>query len=274
MSVLYRKSWSDIRRRWARSLFTVATVAAAVAGLGMFAPPTLMDRSMEERIATDRLHDIRIFTEDIALSDEETAELRAIPGVESLELRATYFTEARIGDRREDVLLVGIQDFARQEVNVVALEGGQAPAAGQALTDVQDSGSVAVGPGTELEIVDKAGNHHPLTISGAGRTLFFSQVAAFEDAVLYAPERGQRGRRHHRYRFHRGPVTDPERLSPSPTLSRHGLSRIIRGRFTQLPETREAGTWPGQDDFNNFATLFYIGAISRSSPPPLSSPTP
>lgn len=263
MSVLYRKSWSDIRRRWARSLFTVATVAAAVAGLGMFAPPTLMDRSMEERIATDRLHDIRIFTEDIVLSDEETAELRAIPGVKSLELRATYFTEARIGDHREDVLLVGVQDFSRQEVNVVALEDGEVPAAGQALTDVQDSGSVAVGPGTELEIVDSAGDLHPLTITGAGRTLSYSQVAAFDDPVLYAPSdvvneiAGTTGIDSIEIL-----VTDPEQAqSVTDAVQAWLVENHPEVVFTQLPETREAGTWPGQDDFNNFATLFYIGAI-------------
>ena len=46
MSALGRKSWQDIRRRRARSAFTVATIAAAVVGLSMFALPTLMDRAM------------------------------------------------------------------------------------------------------------------------------------------------------------------------------------------------------------------------------------
>ena len=31
--------------------------------------------------------------------------------------------------------------------------------------------------------------------------------------------------------------------------------------FAELPDIREAGTWPGQDQFDNFATLFYVGAV-------------
>ena len=37
MSVRGQKSWKDIRRRRSRSIFTIATVAAAVVGRSMFA---------------------------------------------------------------------------------------------------------------------------------------------------------------------------------------------------------------------------------------------
>lgn len=75
MSVLYRKSIQDIARRRARSFFTIATIAAAVASLSMFALPTLMDRGMQSRIAHDRLHDVRIRTLDLELSPTELHEL-------------------------------------------------------------------------------------------------------------------------------------------------------------------------------------------------------
>ena len=85
MSTLSRKSWQDIRRRWARSLFTIATIAVAVAGLSLFALPALTDRGMAEQIDRDRLHDIRIFTEDVVLTPAEEAGLRELPGI------AVYF---------------------------------------------------------------------------------------------------------------------------------------------------------------------------------------
>ena len=64
MSVLRTKSWHDIGRRRARSIFTIVTIAFAVAGLGMFAMPSLMDRAMADRIDEVQLHDIRFFTSD------------------------------------------------------------------------------------------------------------------------------------------------------------------------------------------------------------------
>jgi putative ABC transport system permease protein len=266
LSVAYRKSWTDIRRRWARSVFTVATVAAAVAGLGLFAPPALMDRSMEDLIVADRLHDVRIFTEDIVLSDDEQSELRALPGIESLEMRTTFFTEARVGDHREDVLLVGIEDFDEQAVNVVGLTAGEAPGAQAALTDAQNgrSGRLDLAAGAAgLQVAGSDGTLHTLNVSGQGRTLYFSQLAAFEDAVLYGPQSlvndiaGTQGVDSFEIL-----VSDPDQAQSVTDAVRGWLvERHPEVVFTELAETREAGTWPGQDDFNNFATLFYVGAI-------------
>ena len=51
MSVVTRKSWQDLRRRKARSLFTLATIGFAVAGLvTLVAMPQLMDRAVEKHI--------------------------------------------------------------------------------------------------------------------------------------------------------------------------------------------------------------------------------
>ena len=87
MSVLTRKSWADIRRRRSRSVFTVGAVAAAVVGLSMFAMPPLMDQAMAERIAEDRLHDVRFFTDNIVL-DVDRAGTYAVFGT-SLNLTDT-----------------------------------------------------------------------------------------------------------------------------------------------------------------------------------------
>ena len=46
VSALSRKSLTDLSRRRSRTFFAVATLALAVASIGIFALPALMDRSM------------------------------------------------------------------------------------------------------------------------------------------------------------------------------------------------------------------------------------
>lgn len=265
MSVLHRKSWQDIARRRARSFFTVATIAAAVASLAMFALPTLMDRAMQSRIEDDRLHDVRVRTQDLALSGPDIQALRTLPGVESLEVRTTFFTQARIGDRREDVVLVGVENFETQQVNVVAIEQGSSPAAGQALSDAENGRSGRLKPRTvtTVEVEDNSGHLHSLSLVGVGRTLEFSQLALEGAVVLYAPQEtvnsiaGTRGVNSLEFR-----VANPERALDVTVAVQAWLNELHpEVVFTNLPDTREAGTWPGQDVFNNFSTLFYVGAI-------------
>ena len=46
VSSLLRKSITDLSRRRSRTFFAVATLALAVAGIGLFETPTLMNRAM------------------------------------------------------------------------------------------------------------------------------------------------------------------------------------------------------------------------------------
>ena len=138
MSVLRRKSWQDLRRRRARSFFTVATIAAAVVGVSLFAMPSLMDAAMNDRIFEDQLHDVRFFTGDIVLDEAELDELSSVPGVRTIGTRTTYRTLLVSGDRTEDVLLVGVRPFADQRVNIVTVDKGEEPRGAEAVTDAQN----------------------------------------------------------------------------------------------------------------------------------------
>ena len=55
-SAILRKSVTDLTRRKARAFFTVLTLALAlaVASVGLFAVPGLMQQSMDREIAWDR----------------------------------------------------------------------------------------------------------------------------------------------------------------------------------------------------------------------------
>ncbi|MCP5026595.1 MAG: FtsX-like permease family protein [Actinomycetia bacterium] len=265
MTVLRRKSWQDIRRRRARSLFTVATIAAAVVGLSMFAMPTLMDRAMADRVEQDRLHDIRFFTADIGLDSGTLDAVADLDGVRAIATRTTFPTRIHFGDRRANVTLVGVESFTDQPVNAVAIDAGTAPGTGQALTDSQNasSGRFPGGIGSTVAIEDNLGALHDATVSGVGDTLVFTQLAGSERAVLYVPQAtvneisGAVGANSIEVL-----VEDADRVEEITSEIRATLLEqepaIV---FAELPDVREAGTWPGQSDFNNFATLFYVGAI-------------
>ena len=62
LSARARKSITDLSRRKSRTCLAVATLALAVAGLGLFALPALMNRSMNATVAADRLPDLTIYT--------------------------------------------------------------------------------------------------------------------------------------------------------------------------------------------------------------------
>ena len=64
VSASLRKSVSDLSRRRARTLFTVATLALAVASISFLAVPTLIDRSMQDELHAGRLADATVSRHD------------------------------------------------------------------------------------------------------------------------------------------------------------------------------------------------------------------
>lgn len=264
MSVLGQKSWKDIRRRRSRSIFTVATVAAAVVGLSMFAMPSLMDQAMADQVEQDRLHDIRFFTDDIVLDADDLAALGGVDGVTAVATRTTFPTRIVFGDRRENVTLIGVTSFDDQPVNVVVMDRGAAPGPNQVVTDTQNarSGRFNGDVGDDLSIEDNFGELRAVTVAGEGGTLVFSQAAG-ERVILYMQQSvvndlaGTSGTSSIELT-----VEDP---GDAEVISEAVRAMLLARRseivFSELPDVREAGTWPGQTDFNNFATLFYVGAV-------------
>jgi putative ABC transport system permease protein len=265
MSALTRKSWRDLRRRPARTGFTVATIAFAVAGLWIFAMPVLMDQAMDRRVAEDRLHNVAIYTTDVVLTPHELAVLRATPGVSALDARTLYETRIVAGDQRRDVMVVGVPDWGHQPVNAITVDAGESPRGAQVVTDRMNSRSGRYGGriGDRVELLGRHGEHHTFTVAGRGDTLLFSQLVADAQAVLYAPQStvdelaGTRGVNTIEFR-----VRDRARAAELSAAVRNRLSAMEPGvRFPQLADIQASGKWPGQDDFNNFATLVYVGAL-------------
>ncbi|MGE0228347.1 MAG: ABC transporter permease [Dehalococcoidia bacterium] len=265
MSALSRKSWKDVRRRWARSLFTIATIAVAVAGLSLFSLMHLLNEAMDRRVVDDRLHDVQVYVRDMALTRAELDQLTALPGVVAFEARTAYVTRIRDGDRRVDTLLVGVPDFDSQFVDVVHLDSGTLPGASEALSDSQNarSGRFAGRAGARIQLEDDAGGLRDVAISGTGNTLQYTVIATGDRAVLYAPQRlvnevaGAAGVNRLDFR-----LADPAQAQTTLAAVQDWFATHRPDvEFTDLPDVRTVGTWPGKEDSENFATLFYVGGI-------------
>ncbi len=108
-SAILRKSVTDLTRRKARAFFTVLTLALAVASVGLFAVPGLMQQSMDREIAANRLADVTLQTKPLVLSPGAGAGAlsgcRTSRGVAATSL---FSTRIYVGARREKALIVGI----------------------------------------------------------------------------------------------------------------------------------------------------------------------
>ena len=75
VSALSRKSITDLSRRRSRTFFSVVTLALAVASIGLFALPALMNRAMHAAVTSDRLPDLTVYTRPLRLDGAQLAAL-------------------------------------------------------------------------------------------------------------------------------------------------------------------------------------------------------
>ena len=94
MTATWRKSLTDLTRRRARTLFTVLTLALAVASLGVFAIAPLVERRMQDEVRDARPADVTVALRPLALDDAELAALAHLPGIGALEARSAFPTRA------------------------------------------------------------------------------------------------------------------------------------------------------------------------------------
>ena len=267
-SALTRRSWRELTRRRARATLTVATLAAAVAGLWLFATPSVMNAAVADRVASDRLHEVLLKPGGIRISDAELARLRSLPNVAGLDGRATFWTDLTVGDQLRRVWVVGVDDFADQQVNVVSVMAGVAPRQGrgtlEALTEAQNDRTgrlrAAIGDTIEIRAADDSWRH--LVITGRGQTLEFGSTVVDDNPVLYVPSEtvnelaGFQGFTRIEVR-----LTDHDPATTTATIDavRAGLAEIDPGVFyNDIAELRPPGEWPGEEDFDRWVSLFWV----------------
>jgi putative ABC transport system permease protein len=268
LSAVARKSVSDLTRRRARAVLVVAALALAVASVGMFAVPALMDRAMNREIAANKLADVTLTVKPLPLSAAQVRALGSLPNVSAFEPRTTFSTRVYIGARRQKAFLIGEKSFADQTVDAVAVTAGSAPGPGTVLTDVQNAGygRGVGGTGGSVRLIAGNGRVVSVPISGVGRNLTGAQIVAQDGfATFYATAKtvaalsGTPG--YTRLAF---------RLRNDSTAAAHQTVTAIRQYlktvpgftgFSDLPQTRAPGDWPGKSMFDNIASLFTVVAL-------------
>ena len=268
VSSLLRKSITDLSRRRSRTFFAAATLALAVASIGLFALPTLMNRSMRAEVAADRLPDLTVYTRPLVLDHAQLSALAAMPDVRAVEPRSLFGGRMYVGVRRAFAQVLGIPDFTRQAVSVVHVASGVAPGTGAVLTDVQNArqGLLSVHIGQTVRISGADGAIRSLRVSGEGRNLDGGQsVTADGVIVLYAtPATVASLSRAPGYDelFFRLADTRPAAVNATIEAIRHTLAAVpgFTG-FSDLPQARAAGDWPGQSSFQSFSKFLYVIAL-------------
>lgn len=267
LSAQHRLSVADLLRRPARTVFAVLTLAIAVASISFFAVPTLIDDAMQDEVREGRLADVAVRMRPVELSESDLAALEGLPNVTALEPRSSVDVRVLIGERRAPARVIGVRDFADQDVDIVRVESGSAPGPGELLPDVQDdnTGVYDGAAGDTVTLLGAAGEQADFTVSGRGRSLPGGEQVQDESVVvLYAPattvERvgGEPGYGELVLRLD---DDDPEAARATVEQLRRRLETVpgFTG-FTDLPAIREPGSWPGQADTEKFAQL--LGVIT------------
>ena len=268
VSASLRKSISDLSRRRARAVFTVATLAFAVASISFFAVPTLIDRSMQEEVRAGGLADVTLSLRPLELTNEQLEALAALPNVAAVEPRSSADVRVLVGDRRAPARVIGVRDFARQSVDVVRVESGAFPGPRELLADVQDAnvGVYEGRAGETLTVVGGAGERADFVVSGRGRNLPGGEQVQDENViVLYAsastvaalsgePGYGELSLR----------LADASPAAAAKTVEavrRHLETVPGFAGFSDLPEVRPPGDWPGKGETEKFAQLLSVITI-------------
>ena len=265
VSSLLRKSVTDLSRRRSRTFFAAATLALAVASIGLFATPALMNRAMSAEVAADGLPDLTISMRPLVLDQAQLAALAAVPNVRAVEPRSSFGGRVYVGARRAFAQVQGVPDFGQQAVNVVHVASGAAPGPGAVLTDAQNSrqGLLSVQAGQTVRIIAADGAVRSLRVSGEGRNLDGSQtVSSGGVIVLYATPATVAS-------LSRTPGSDelfftladtrPAAVTATIAAIRVALASVpgFTG-FSDLPQTRAAGDWPGKSRFQDASKFLYV----------------
>jgi len=263
-SALQRRSWKELSRRRARSVFTVLTIAAAVTALWMFAIPQLTNRAMDEQVEEHRLDHVLLTPGQFSLTDEQVEELRALPNVDGLDVRSGFGNPIAFGNNRQDAQFVAIRDFEDQQVNVVTIQDGAAPGFGELLVDPQNSrsGRLAATTGDMLTLISPRGGSGDFKISGVGGSLRFSDNAREGAPVVYlTQETFEDLTKSANFAWLNFRVADRtgDRLAETLSAVRTTFEGMVgEVEYQTVPQIRPEGDWPGRESMENVTTVFYV----------------
>jgi putative ABC transport system permease protein len=268
LSASLRKSVTDLTRRRARTVFSVLTLAMAVASISFFAIPTLIDRAMQDEVRAGHLADVTLAMRPVELTDEQLASLAEVPNVAAVDARSSVDVRVLVGERRAPGRVIGVRDFAQQAVDLVRIESGELPGAGQLLADVQDANVGVYGgrAGDTLRVLGVGGESADFVVSGRGRSLPGGEQVQDENViVLYAPSSTVAALSGEAGYGELALLLD----DPSPDAAEETVDAVrdeLEGApgfagFSDLPDVRPPGDWPGKADTEQFAKLLGVVTV-------------
>jgi putative ABC transport system permease protein len=266
-SATLKKSITDLTRRKARAVFAVLTLAIAVASVGIFAAPSLMDQAMQKEVQANKLPDLSLSTKPLAVTPAQIAALRRLPNVSAAGGFSYFQTRVWVGERRVKALVVGVPDWAHQQVNVVSVVSGTKPTSG-VLTEVQNAkqGRYSGTAGDTIRIVGVGDRTLAVPVNGIGRNLIGGQqgsdgslVVLYATPALIARLGGDPGFSSLDFR-----LRDTGNAAADRTVARIktylSANTSFKG-FSDLPALRKAGSYPGKDFFNQISSLMNVFTV-------------
>ncbi|MFW3146779.1 MAG: ABC transporter permease [Thermoplasmatota archaeon] len=265
LSAITRKSFRDLSKRKARTFFTILTIALGVMGIGLFSITPIADNAADEAVKEENLHNIQIQLTDVNLTQNNLDELGEIGNIKDVQPKVTYKTVIYIGQRRNEAIIFGVDDFQTQSVDKIKITSGSSPESLTVLTENSNSKSGVFydKTGDQLRIIDFQGEERFLSISGIGRTSHGSALTTEGIAIFYAESETVRTL---------GNITgytqvaftteksDTNALDKTTEDIRDYLSSPVNLEepvvaFETMPDYREEGDWPFREAFTQFMTF-------------------
>jgi putative ABC transport system permease protein len=267
-SALLRKSITDLTRRKARTVFTVLTLAIAVASVGIFAVPSLMNQAMQKEVRATRLPDVTLSTKPLHLTPTQLTALRRLPNVVAFEPRSYLQTRVWLGGRRVKAAIVGVPQYRRQSVDVVSLVSGRWPTGSTVLSETQNAklGRFSGKEGSKIRIIGVGDRVLTVPVSGVGRNMVGGQFAVGSEAVvlystpsLIAKLGADPGYSSLEFR-----VRDTAKPAAERTVAdarAYLRSHTSFTGFSELPTIRTPGTYPFQDFIEQLTSIMRVFTV-------------
>ena len=224
-----------------------------------------MNRSMNATVAADQLPDLTVATRPLALDSAQLAALAAVPNVTAVEPRSFFSGQVYVGSRRA---------FARYVASRTSVGRARTsctwPRAPRLRTircsprsRTRSTGYSMCTPARPLQVIGADGAVRRVRVSGEGRNLDGAQSVTSDNViVLYANTTtvaslsGVNGYEELDFRL----ADTGSAAVARTTATIRGVLAAVPGfnGFTDLPQTRAAGDWPGKTRFLQFTKFFYV----------------
>jgi putative ABC transport system permease protein len=263
-TALFKKSWRDLSKKKARTIFTVLTIAMGVMGMSMLAIDDLADMGMEDQLDEVNANNLQIRVEPVNLTEVNIDEMETIENVNIARPGAFFVTKMYIGERRNDAVFIGIDDFDDQAIDVIKKESGNTPGHMEVMTEYSNelNGIYDGKRGESFTIIDSSGSERDLTITGTGKSLMTAAITFGGTAVFYAQTETVRSMANFTgYNTINVDLdkTDEASIEKSVEDIRDYLTaETTVVAFAQIPTVRPDGEWAGKEMFNTIISSMSV----------------